>query len=231
MSVHVFFAFSTGLESSLTVPTGTKAAIRSHIEEVEQTLGLKRTRNADDAPEYWDHWDKAYREGWPDVDDKLLCETIEQHNAWVRWLYARFEDWSATPTEGGEEITPQDADGFWFGLAELTVRPERWTRSYYVSRMEHLYEVMRGRESEGVSFDEKALTPKQAAAVMLILSPYMDTFDMRLDVPKGRDYLASSYDGGYDWCEKCGAVDPDDANACRKRQCPLRETTPEGERG
>ena len=88
--------------------------------------------------------------------------------------------------------------------------------------MEHLYEVMRGRKSEGVTFGEKALTTKQAAAVINIFSPYLDHDDRRLDVPNGYDYLASSYDGGYDWCEKCGAMRPEDADACRKRKCPIR---------
>ena len=55
-----------------------------------------------------------------------------------------------------------------------------------------------------------------------IFSTFLDKDDRRLDVPKGYDYLASSYDGGYTWCEKCGAVLPEDADACRKRKCPIR---------
>lgn len=86
-----------------------------------------------------------------------------------------------------------------------------------------LYEVMRGRKSEGVTFDEKALTPKQTAKVIILFSEFLDHHDIRLDVPNGRDQLASSTDGGYDWCEKCGAMDPDDVPDCRKRGCPLRK--------
>lgn len=223
MSVHVFFSFSTGLETSLQAPVGTKASIIAHVESVETTLGLKRTRNKPDGDVYWNHWDKAWRQGWPKVPDELLCDTIEEHNEWVRRLYYDVEQWAAKPVEDGEIITPKDAEGFWFGLQLLTVRPERWTRKYYISRMEHLYEVMRGRENEGVVFDAKALTPKQCAAVMLIFSEYFDAFDTRLDVPNGHDYLASSYDGGYEWCEKCGAMTYEDGQACRKRKCPLRE--------
>ena len=93
-----------------------------------------------------------------------------------------------------------------------------------MEKMNHLYEVMRGRPDDGVSFDETPLTERQAAQVINIFSTYLDEHDMRLDVPRGHDYLASSYDGGYDWCEKCGcAVHPDDIGSCEKKKCPLRE--------
>jgi hypothetical protein len=42
-------------------------------------------------------------------------------------------------------------------------------------------------------------SPKQAAAVVTLFAEYLDDYDMRLDVPNGHDYLASSYNGGYDW--------------------------------
>ena len=99
--------------------------------------------------------------------------------------------------------------------------PERWTDDYFRDRMEHLYEVMRGRESEGVTFDAKPLTEKQAASIIRIFDQFLDPCDLRLDVPNGRDYLASSSDGGYDWCEKCGPMVWDDVGDCRKRGCPL----------
>jgi hypothetical protein len=121
-----------------------------------------------------------------------------------------------------EKLTPEDAAEFWHGLETLEVPRTQWTREYYTARMESLYEVMRGRESDGVSFDEKPLSPRQAAQVINIFSPFLDDHDCRLDVPKDRDYLASSYDGGYDWCEKCGAVTPEDGDRCCKRKCPIR---------
>ena len=86
--------------------------------------------------------------------------------------------------------------------------------------MEVLYDVMRGNENEGITFGEKKLTPKQASAVVRLFSEFLDKHDRRLDVPNGHDYLASSYDGGYWWCEKCGAITYDDAESCGKRKCP-----------
>lgn len=126
-------------------------------------------------------------------------------------------------TPPSEMLTPEDARTFWYGLQSLEVPIGRWTSDYYRARMEHLYEVMRGRENEGVTFDAKRLSPKQAAAVMNIFSTYVDPGDLRLDVPNGHDYLASSSDGGYEWCEKCGPAHPDDAQVCRRKACPIRD--------
>jgi hypothetical protein len=226
MAYNVFFAFSSGLTKRLRVPAGTKRAIMEHVEEVEQVLGLKRSKYKDN-PVHWDYFDPEYRNGFPSVDDEVLCETVLEHNAWVRRCYRQFGEWAKEPFKGGkgkrgEWITPKDAETFWRGFQELDVGPSRWTGEYYISRMESLYEVMRGRESEGVTFGAKALTPQQAAAVVNIFSPFLDHNDRRLDVPNGHDYLASSYDGGYSWCEKCGPAHPDDADHCSKRGCPIR---------
>ena len=223
MSVQVFFAFSSGLAVTLKVPTGTKQALLTHVEEVEAILGLKRSKYKDN-PVHWDHWDPEYRAGFPKVDDELLCKTVGSHNDWVRHTYRKFGEWSAHPVEGGEEITSEEAALFWHAFQELSVAPRRWTADYYRSRMESLYEVMRGRESEGVSFDVKALTPAQASAVIRIFEPFLDSHDLRLEAPHGHDYLASSYDGGYSWCDKCfRAMTPDDGACCPRRKCPLAD--------
>jgi ribosomal protein L40E len=226
MSYQVFFDFSLGLAQRLRVPAGTKKAIIAHVEEVESVLGLKRTQYENNAI-HWDNFDPEFMNGFPSVDNEVLCNTVLEHNAWVRGCYRDFADWSEKPFKSskghtGEWITPKDAKKFWHGFQRLEVGASRWTPDYYIDRMEHLYEVMRGRESEGVTFGEKALTTKQAAQVINLFSTFLDHADRRLDVPNGYDYLASSYDGGYDWCEKCGPVHPDDADACRKRKCPIR---------
>lgn len=237
MSFHVFFAFSSGLSAPISVPQGLKQHYIKHVESVERTLGLERVKYLDN-PIYWNTilWDRSK------IPDALLCETVLKHNVWVRECYENLAFWSSRPFTVGkgsrddgpnrfwpagwlaEEITPDDAQLFWHGFNILDVPVEKWTREYYVSRMEHLYEVMRGRNSEGVTFDAKSLTEKQAAAVIRIFDQYLDAHDMRLDVPHGHDRLASSYDGGYDWCDKCcRAIDPDDIGDCKRRKCPLRE--------
>jgi len=236
MSYHVFFSLSTGLSTSIQVPKGSKSSILSYVNEVEAKLGLKREKYKDN-PVHWDRWNRDLSK----IEGKLLCTTVEHHNRWVREWYENFAFWAEKPFTvgkgyqdegpnrrypvgwGSETITPDDAKEFWHGFEMLEVPLGKWTREYYVARMEVLYEVMRGRPSEGITFGTKALTPRQAAEVINLFSEYLDSHDMRLDVPKDRDYLASSYDGGYDWCEKCGAVTPEDGIACRKRKCPLRE--------
>lgn len=128
----------------------------------------------------------------------------------------------------GETITPDDARTFWYGLELLSVTPDRWTSDYYRGRMEHLYEVMRGRANEGVTFNARAITTKQAAAVINLLEVYLDRSDLRLEAPKGCDDLASSYYGEYEWCDKCFApmarISP--SSALRKRRGSMRITGP-----
>lgn len=255
MSYCVFFSFSEGLSSSLLVPQGTLRALQDHVAWVEEKLKINveeyggKTR--------WKSLSHPFGDG---VDDGTLCEVARTHNAEVRWLYGKFEEWSEAKSQKKapegvwvrssfrdeppwrfqaygfhefpppEELTPEQAQTFWRGLQEISVPTSRWTRGFYVDRMQHLYEVMRGRENEGVTFNaRKCLSPKQAAAVVELFSAYLDDHDMRLDVPNGYDYLASSYDGGYDWCEKCGPTHPDDVGGCRKKACPLRAEREESE--
>ena len=182
MSYRVFFDFAAGLSASLQVPRGTQATILAHVAEVERTLGLVCT-TYNDQPGHWDRW----KRDWSQISDKTLCETVSRHNAWVRWLYDRLAHWSHHPVVDGEELSPDDAKAFWHALEQLDVPPERWTGAYYKERMDCLYAVMRGRETEGITFDTKALTPRQAAAVMTLFAEFLDTGDIRLDVPKGHD--------------------------------------------
>lgn len=221
MSYHVFFEFSTGLAKSMRVPKGTLKYILDNVRETERVMGFEVERR-EDGGGYWRSTKPAN-----DITDEQYCRTAEAHNDFVRRLYRQMTEWQKSPPMGGERITPKDAQSFWHALRFIDVPPERWTRDYYVDRMEHLYEVMRGRESEGVSFEEKPLTAKQAGAVIWLFAHYLDGSDCRLEVPEGRDRLAASDDGGYEWCSTCGAIDPDDVphklRYCRKKKCPLRE--------
>ena len=216
MSYSVFFSFSSGLAGPLKVPKGTLKEIADHVEWVERTLDMQSPGGGS----IW-HWFNL-RDACTRATMETLCEVATEHNQFVRRLYTDFGKWSETPVKGGETLTAAKAKRFWDALTEIKVPVEKWTPDYYVGRMEHVYEVLRGRGTEGVTFDAKALTTEQAAAVINVFSTFLDDDDRRLDVPKGCDYLASSYDGGYEWCEKCGAVLPEDADTCQKRKCPIR---------
>lgn len=215
MSYSVFFSFSTGIAKAMTVPAGTLKACQDHVRLVEASLGYEATRYKKNPA----HWRTTVpREG---VSDKDFCAVAMRHNGWVRYFYWQLEEWAKKkPTGATERLTKAGAQTFWHGLQEIDVPAGRWTKDYYRDRMEHLYEVMRGRESEGVTFDVKALTPRQAEQVIILFS-FLDPGDIRLAVPKGKDRLASSDDGEYVWCEKCGAKDTEEADDCRKRGCPI----------
>jgi len=217
MSYHTFFAFVAGLKDPMQAPPGTLQKIRDHVAHVEETLGYQTEQYLDN-PKQWRTTNPA-----AGVTDEVFCEVADDHNRFVRWFYNRLSEWHFNPPADGDTITPEDAATFWHGLQLIDVPAERWTKEYYRARMETLYEVMRGRECDGITFDTKALTPRQAAGVIILFSEFLDHDDIRLDVPVDCDSLASSYDGEYSWCEKCGAVTYEHAAVCRKRKCPLRD--------
>lgn len=213
---QTFFSLSRGIEKPLRVPRGTAERCRAHVASVEKTLGYVPERYRDNPA----HWNKRQA---LEVTDAVLCDVASRHNRWVRGFYEDLARWSAESCEEPAEfLTNENIQTFWQGLECIEVPPERWTRDYYVDRMEHLYKVMRGNGSEGVSLGTKALTPKQAAAVVDLFAVFLDRWDCRLDAPKGYDGLKASDDGGYVWCEKCGPRVYEDAQHCRRRECPVR---------
>jgi hypothetical protein len=217
MAYRTFFNLSAGLSRPIQAPIGTRREIIAHVNFVERTLGFKRRKYKDNP---W-HWQSTLPV--EDVSDKIFCELAEEHNRFVRKLYEQLMEWSECPPEDGETITPKDAEEFWHGLVTIPVPTSRWTPEYYIARMEAVYEVLRGRECEGMTPEGKALNPRQAAFVIRLFSEFLDVWDRRLDVPLDCDHLASSYDGGYEWCEKCGPVTEDHLYRCRKKKCPMRE--------
>lgn len=215
MSYHVFFSLSEGLSKPIRVEKGWLQRIKDRVAVTENVLEIEREQYLNN-PVRWKH--TAY-EG---IEDKILCETAENHNHFVRTVYGMFQRCSENPPEKDyEEITPQQAQEFWPGLQFITVPPERWTGDYYTARMETLYEVMRGRPTDGITFGARKLTEKQAAQVIILFSEFLDHHDRRLEVPKGHDCLASSYDGCYEWCEQCGAITYEDSLQCSRKKCPL----------
>lgn len=216
MAYKSFFIFASGLSAPLSVPIGTFKSITDHVGWVESELDMKVPGGGSK----W-HWFNV-RDAVERADAEKVCAVAKEHNEFVRRLYMNFGIWSSAPVENGEQLTPEQAQTFWEAIETfIEVPTEKWTERHYRERMDHLYEVMRGRESEGVTFDENALTERQAAQVVNLFSTFLDSHDLRLDVPNGRDYLASSSDGGYEWCEKCGPMDSDDVPDCCKRGCPL----------
>lgn len=215
-SVKSFWFFAQGISKSIYAPVGTKAEIETHVEWVETILQIKREKYLDN-PEQW----TATK--YVGIADETLCAVAIEHNRWQRKLFEDFEKWAENQSgEGLEEITPDYAVTFFPALTEIIVPVNRWSRQYYIDRMEVYYEAMRGREAEGIRLAGKPLTIAQANAVIWLFSHVLDEHDTRLEVPKGHDSLYASDDGGYEWCEKCGPVAWEDAQYCKKRKCPFR---------
>jgi hypothetical protein len=223
MAYNPFFELTDALAKTMKVPLGTKGYVVNHIKNVETTLKIERDKFQDNS-EYWKSND------YSDIPDKVLCEIASKHNAWVIWFYNRLIAWEEKPPETFEKMTRKDFQNYLPALKRIVVPPERWTGDYYRKRMEVLYEVMRGRECEGITFDEKALTVKQASQVINLFSEFLDVHDLRLAVPKDCDHLASLSEGEYEWCEKCGAITYEHSLECRKHGCPLKKEHAEEER-
>lgn len=198
MSFRTFFSMASGLSKSIRVPKGTLKRITEHIAHIEKVLKLQQCPTYG----YWtredDHW-----KNFPDIDDKVLCQEVGEHNEFVRWIYRLFAEWKEVKKDY-ETISPKQAKGFWHGLEMLTVAPERWTADYYEARMQAVYEALRGRGgepgAEGMSIDAEPLTVAQADSVIVIFSQFLDTHDIRLSVCDGRDDLTRS--DNYRWCDK-----------------------------
>jgi hypothetical protein len=245
MSYHVFFSFSTGLTNPIRVPTGTHVAILNRIAQTEDALGLKReltyTPKGEPQRPGW-HWRDAGAQmiahlgarpqpvapnDWSNIhaweaQKDAICQTVRQHNDFVRRLYDTF---AAKHKKDTETITPVEAVEFWGGLAILEVPQELWTRDHYKEHLRHIGRLLLDGEDEGVMLNCK-LTPKQAAAILNLIDCELDrahdfdvraalTLDSHLQQTGG---VGFSDDGGYDWCEHCGPIDTDSFHA-RVRRC------------
>ena len=221
MSYKVYFMFSESLKSTIRIEVGTKDKLWKHFGTVEDFLN-----------ENCDSRDKQSLSKWLESGDyetvkkDVLCKNSLHHNFIVRNFYDDLKDWaekdrSDKRLEVFEEFSNDDFQLMLPNLKLMNIPVELWNSEYYRDMMETFYEVMRGRECKGISFDTKKLTEKQASNVIRLFAEFLDGDSLNLDVPKGHDYLASSYDGGYEWCEKCGAITYDDSVDCSRKKCPL----------
>lgn len=210
MSFKLFFDLAVGFERPITAPAGTHKKILKQIESVESELGYTREKWKDNP---W-HWCEVLKGG---VSDETFCEVVKWHNIFVRSLYDDLEKWADKKPDGKTEIiTPKQAKGFMPGLKQLSVPYEKWSEDYFENKLENFYDIVRGRDREGVSFDAEPLSEGQAGKVILLLHEYIvghGRFLKNYDVPHGCDYLADSGDNA--WCEQMGwCVHPDDIGGC-----------------
>lgn len=157
-----------------------------------------------------------------------MAAAVRLHNDEVRSLYRDLSEWQKRKWKRGEteRITVEQSVEFWGGLEILEFPRELWDREHYTAHMEHLHELLTTGESRGTSLNCKPFNAKQADALINLFENEIDQwgFDARFSVPldenlKPYGLIASSYDGGYDWCSKCGPIHTDDFHS-RCRVCP-----------
>lgn len=228
MSVHVRFTMSTGLKSPITVPKGTLKNITSHIAETVAALSP-----CDGGP-LWGRID-------PKITDEVLCNNARRHNDFIEALWDTF--FPAQPHKGAtEQITPEDAQDFWFALRPIEVPMNRWTKEHAVLHLQDVFNTLRGRPQLGVQFDAKPLTIEQASAAIYVVKHLLNIDAGDLDPQAPRMWVkgdrktaklewvdevqtsACITGHGYEWCEQCGAValNPDARINCPRRKCPLK---------
>jgi hypothetical protein len=205
-SYTTYFTLCAGLKKPAHVPVGFIEGIEKRAKRISMKLSLK-------APSLHGWVSSVERALTEFVPDGILDE-ISSHNDFVRILHGylsseaeqeKLQRQSQISTPLSRVIEEEEFGGILPYLQIISIPPAAWKEETYRSAMESLYETLRGRD-DGVSLDEgEELTPKQAAFVINIISEWLEPSgsDLRLDVPDGYDYLASSYDGGYDWCDKC----------------------------
>lgn len=149
-----------------------------------------------------------------------MALAVRLHNQEIEWLYNDLRKWSEKEKwkrGEAETITVKQSREFWGGLTMLELPKELWDREHYTDHMDHLHTLLTTGESRGVILDCPPFNPEQTEALISLLDGELDQwgFDARFSIPldenlKPYNLIASSYDGGYDWCEKCGPIHSDD---------------------
>lgn len=138
-----------------------------------------------------------------------------------------------------EELTPETFKEYIGFLRQRIEWPrEFWSREYWMDYLTHIWKVLGGDESRGIELGCEPLSFEQRKAMLWLIEGEQDQwgYDSRAEQPLDENDepcgdLASSYDGGYDYCDGpgCGRpYHPDyslrKCNACpQKMKCGLRE--------
>lgn len=205
---------------------------RNIAADITKKIGPEVDRSKED----W-HLDDRAR----DAVIEEICATVQGHNRYVNFLYANLAEWSKKKPKGEtEKITHAQSVEFWGGLQILEVPREFWTKDHFTDHMGHLHDLFRKGKSRGQMLDCKPFNAKQTDALIHVLEDELDQwgYDLRFAIPLDEnldpyDRIAASYDGGYDWCSKCGPINSDDFHArchvcphAKKGKCDLKNEHP-----
>ena len=217
-------------------PEGEKQRPGWHWDKISESIFVTAGDKVDTKLPQWWLDDRAR-----DAKIERMASRVREHNSFVRRLYEELGEWSKKKPSGKcEKITPKQAQEFWGGLAEIELPRSLWPEEHFRDHMEHLFEVLTKGKSRGTCLDCKPLDLEQAGALIMLFEDALDEwgYDLRFSVPldenlKPYDFLATSNDGGYDWCSKCGPILESDFHArcekcphAKKGKCDLKNSHP-----
>lgn len=242
------FIFSVSLKDQMMVKKGFLESAKTHLDYVAVKLGFVVERQEPSAayPNGVAHW-RIPHDLEKKIDGALYCRVAMEHAEWLEDTKENLRKWSKEPPTGETEwLRPEDCIEFWYGLSPIEVPFEKWSREYFIWRMETVYQFLRTGEAEGCNSNGvKPLSVEQADLVIWMISEllHLDRHDVRMSVPKkwrwirrpgsrGRMVLKQTdviqpdglYDGnGYLFCEQCGPIlDGYEGTGCPRRKCPVR---------
>lgn len=248
-SIDVRFTFSVGIKEQMAVKKGFLKDVKAHLERVADQLGfvVDRRPPSDLYPHGTACWHLPH-DTKKELDSELYCRVAMDHADWLEDITGSLSRWSKEPPKGETELLrPEDCVGFWYGLSQIHVPFEKWSREYFIWRMKQSYDFLRGNEVEGcIPNRMKPLSIDQANTVIWMMAEllHLDRHDVRMEAPKGWIWKAKPGGGGrmvlkqtdmlepsdahtgegYVFCENCGPVVQDGGGntGCPRRKCPIR---------
>lgn len=214
--------------------------VPAYVPEGEESKGLWRWSNAvadmvaqagektsTTEPQWW----LRDREREARISD-IHAAVFNGHESFIEQLYENLGKWAKDGLPVGQEtevLTAEESLQWMPAMVRLHWPSELMTRDVYMEYMRHVGEVLCGRESRGIQLDCEPLTLRQKAALLTFIESETDVggYDLRAAFPLDEDLedgydVAFSYDGGYDWCSKCGPIHSD-AFFRRCAVCPHQE--------
>lgn len=179
-----------------------------------------------DEPQWW----LADREREARINE-MHALVFNGHWHFVTTMYENLGKWSKGCDAAETEVLKAEESHLWWGaLHSLPWPDELMTRDVYRAYLEHVGEVLSGNESRGVKLDCKPLSHDQKEALLVFIEGETDVkgYDLRAAFPvdeSGEAFgcVAFSYDGGYDWCGRCGLPIHEEAVSRRCEVCPKRK--------
>lgn len=150
----------------------------------------------------------------------ILVNAIYDWNETTKWFWWSIKKFKETDINRWRhvEITPAQVQDWIVFLDEIEVPSQYWTPYFYEETMSNLFNAMTCGEDKysNIIITGKRFSITQAEAIIRLFSSFLDTNDVRLNVPDGHGFLTSDCTS----CEKCyKTLLSEDIYKCKKRKC------------